>query len=1190
MAKTPEKQGELSLENELGKKTEKPVESLVDSITGILTSVLKIKDLRGAQAALQEAQELKDAGKSDEARDLALRVFERLKAVGEDAEELPEKTEILALANRGEYGELTRLVAKKRKEIDAPGQIDKWKQVVDRTKFAEDELRKMDRKKKRLEGGDKTDDKVAEIVKLPKEAADAMRVRAMELAETEAELHGKVMENVEQLTGQLEGERGLKKKKELKTEYDNMLAELAMSGRSELSLGDVRATKEKLKELWREMSHKGDEIVQQVRERAKEGEKKAGGKEPWPVRMVRKLQSEKAAAAAVVARSKQLARVLGGLEEKLKLGLSFEQICRDLKPEEIGPILDWFESMKIKSGDKRYDPVLAELNRNLVEDPEGFRLFARLVENVKVVYEQQRYEEAAEGMRERGQRVPSREEGGYMDYEQPMQRDQFGRPVYGRPPEATDFDPRGAAFLRDRWNADWVNEWMREKTVEDRQRLMEMQRSDYREEMMNVNFDSLLEDVPELKDYLDIESFKAGKVARLKAEYRNDPKKKEEFARLWLQQMLYEQRIIAYEGVFQGAHQDARITRYNTLMSIMDIGTELKGLAKFHAQMFGAVDKQQNSFLNEDALHEMVAMWTTQGPDFRMEDMFKEYRENLYVLDADGKRMREPIGNISLYDVVHKLKMRVENPTERAALEMPEGVSRHYGTMMLRRTESEKRTADRKVIFFSLMKDIIGEEKLGGLDEGQQEWLYARYQSYLDFGVNYLWTHKQLHQAVGNASFEPNKYELPQALPEMLYKADFKLCMDYFRIYSVGGASKDAFVVGDSGMRDEKTMAPKDFANHLLNVETTTQGAPGILEAFFGGRAVNQNHAEWFGKAMEKAIFHNGYYDKNNPVSMAAKIGDESNMLSGTRYPDAETIDILRQMDPPAGFVEAIEWGTEEDPGVFAKIVKNPELVKKLTSTELTKRQKWDVFVGRYADDYYSTTAANAKRMDHFEKYGLKSHFQWYAAELAWQLTPINNTKALEAMQPAQAVNAGIVPALVGNFLTYTKWANEALGPRWLGGGKTERVKKDKDGKIKFTTDYGMLGQGNSEWPALDAEPLVNDSFFFNPIHKTSVNNASNVGSYQDELAIKNLAEDFQRAGMLPEDKFVEYVQEHVNKSFFWAEKQSPVINLWKLVTLESSFDYMGNVWFGIPGHMLRDAWGEATKEEVEKIWKYFSN
>jgi hypothetical protein len=121
-----------------------------------------------------------------------------------------------------------------------------------------------------------------------------------------------------------------------------------------------------------------------------------------------------------------------------------------------------------------------------------------------------------------------------------------------------------------------------------------------------------------------------------------------------------------------------------------------------------------------------------------------------------------------------------------------------------------------------------------------------------------MFVHKELHQAIGNASLKKNEYKLPQGLPEMLYKSDPKLVMDYFRIYSVGGASKDAFVVGDSGMRDHITMAMSDYGNHLFFAETTTRS--GIEMLGCGSRWKSDEYVAEY-KTMKESIFHNGYHD-----------------------------------------------------------------------------------------------------------------------------------------------------------------------------------------------------------------------------------------------------------------------------------------------------------------------------------------
>lgn len=1198
-------QSEINAKNQPEKlvevKEKRPTDSLVDSLTGIFTSVLKVKDLRSANAAIQEAQKLKDRGESDKARDMVLAVFGKLKSIGK-SDELPARSKIEAMVSSGDYDGLARMVESGKKDIQATGDKGSWKQAADGVEQAENSLRSFAKEKVRLEGDLKRNEsagsRVSEGKRLLKESSVKMNEKSLELAQTEAKLNITVVENVERLLGELVEEDGLKHKRKLKKGLKDLKMDMLLSERAELSISDVKKTREKLAEVWQEMvSTNADEMVGKVVKGKRRKERHSRAKIRWTERFVGQFVDRKAAAVAVTARSRQLAEVMMVIEHKLEQGVDFDRTCAELSPEQVRPIQEWLFGMGKKEGQAGYDPVLSELTEELLQDPEANRLLARFMKNVDVGYYKYQEQQAATQMRNRGMRVPGPEVGGYVrNYEDPMIIDPVtGRPVYGRSGERAEFDQGGVDFLRDSWEAPWVKQLLAAKTEEEKKLAYEAQRVAYRQEMMNVNFESLANDVPELAHYLDLEAVTEGNPVRMKVEYRNNEVEKEKFQKLWLQQMMFEQRMIAYEGVFQGANQDARITRYNTLMQIMDVGTELKGLAKNHSQMFGAVDKQQNSFLNEDGLTELVGMWVGQGPDFRLEDMLKEHREKLYVFNKEGKRI-EVGGDVGMYDFVHKLKMRV-TAEDRVAFNklyeadgddlMPENMSRHYGTMMLRRVESGKRTADRKLIFFSVMKDL--EIDVDSLEDYQRDFLFSKYQSYLDMGINYLWTHKELHQAVGNASFKKNKYELPQGLPEMLYKADPKLVMDYFRIYSVGGASKDAWVFGDSGMRDHITMATKDFANHLLYVDTTTQGAPGALKTFFGGREENRKHAEFLTKAMGEAIFHHGYFDKENMVSLSTKIGDKSNMISGTRLPDAETIDRLRDVEVSEEFVRAIEWGTAENPGVFAKIVKNPQLVAKLTSSELSAREKWNAFIGRYGEDYYSTTTANAKRMDHFTKYGLKTHFKWYAAQLAWQAAPTNNAKALEALQPSSAVNAGITPNLVDNFMLYTNWANQKLGRKWLGGKKTVRVKRDADDRIQFRTDVGMLGEGDSEWPMMAEEELVNDSSLNDPIQKDSVNGAANVGGYEDELAIKNLLEDFQRAGMYPPEKFAKYVKEHIYKSYFWGEKQSPLVNLWRIATLDVFFEYMGNVWFNLPGHLLREAWKETTDEELKKIWKYFS-
>jgi len=1171
------------------KKESGAAETLTDAVTGILTSVLKIKDLRGAMVELNKAQQLKDSGDKVGAKKLSLAVFDRLKQVGENVEDLPEKLAVQALVKGGNYAELAKIIEEKRKEIDASGQAGLWKTVVDKTKNIEDSLKGSEKKRKSAEV---TKDEAA-MVSLPKETAEIVRDSAIDLSKLELDLSRRVQERVEQLTVEVGAELDKTQQKDLLEKWEEVKIEMSFAGRSEVSLEDVVIVREKMGEIWKEALQSGQNAALEAKKGAKEVDKSTKIKINKFEKLLKENLEDKGWSIAVAGRTKELAGVLGGIEKKLRMGLSFEQICEDLKPNEIGSIQQWMRSLGKKKGQIGYDPVISEISEEVLKDEGGRKLLFRFMANVQIRYDEAQWRRTEEEMGSRG--FAAEDLKGRVMRGEPLLYD-GDQPHFGLREGMSGTNRSGREFLGAvSGDVDYVHEWLLKNASEAELLKYKQDRANYRAEMMNVSFEALKndKDVPqELKDYLDFDAFTRGEVVGLKKEFRNNPEARARFQALWLQEMLYAQRLIAYEGVFQnpGAHQDARVTRYNTLMSIMDVSTELKGVAKFQGQMFSMVDMQQNSFLDEEALSALVKPWTSQGPDFRLEHLLKVHRENIYVQDKKGKRIN--IGDISTYDVVHKLKMRVENADERAALGITGNISRHYGTMMERFSDEEKRGEARKVIFFSLLKDIGVD--VGKLDTEQKNWVYTRYQSYLDEGINYMFVHKELHQAIGNASLNPNEYKLPQGLPEMLYKSDPKLVMDYFRIYSVGGASKDAFVVGDSGMRDHITMAMPDYGNHLFFAETTTQGAVGIRDAFFAGRndAKSNEYVAWMGKTMKESIFHNGYHDSKRPVTLSTKMGDHKEITSGTRLPDAEVIDNLLKAKPPAGFVEAIDWGTKDNPGVFAKIVVDPKLVRQLTSNELNPQQKWDLFIRRYGEDYYNMQSAGAKRMDHMTKYGLGSHFTWYKAYLDWQSAVVNNTKAIEAMKPASAVNATIVPHLVNNFLEYQTWANEKLGWRIAGGGKTERVKKDASGKIQFDTKYGFLGEdasGCSEWPGMDSEPLVNDSKITDPIQNRSVNSASGVAGYEDEFAMKNLAEDFFHAGMMTENTYNHWYKEDFVKSFFWAKKKGILPNLWNWATGEVFFEYMGNVWFGIPGHMLREAWTEPTKEELSHLWKYFS-
>lgn len=1173
MATKAEKEKRVDLESEVKVKKEKdPVGTLTDALVGILHSITKVKDLRDATERLALAQQMEKSGQRKEAKDLALKIFKQLGEVGMKTDDLPERESVGRLVASGEYGKLAKILTKEKKKVDSKGASGIWKKIEDESGQIEQSLEKGQKRKDKALAEKKRD----QVEALPGEIAKEIDTHSQEMAKNERELSEALLSRVDELVTRVEGTLKSSEKGQLKKEWNEAMAKMKFSGRAEMSLGDVEKVRRELQEIL-----KNSDGWEGVVENIKKGIDTTDGKFD---ELTRKALEGKGASMALIARTKELALLLTGVESKLKQGLSFEQVCETLDAREITAVRQWLRGIGKKEGEIGYDLVISKIS----EKVEGKRLITRFVENISAGYEAAEERVADSEMKTRfGGEARQR-----LANAEPLVIDpRTGRPAFGLEEGASGMSRRGLDFLREvSGEADWVKDWLQAESAEQYQQMQEKQHATYRAEMMNVSFDALMADdgvSEEFKTLLDVESFSKGQVARIKAEFRNNPEKRAKFQTLWLQEMLYAQRLIAYEGVFQGAHYDARITRYNTLMSIMDVSTTIKGYAKFQGQMFNMVDLQGNSYLDEAALEGLIKPWLSQGPDFRLEHMFKTNREGIYVLDKNG--VKKKIGDISVYDVVHKLKMRVEDGGERAAMEMPGGVSRHYGTMMERHSEESLRTRNRKTVFFSLMNDLGVD--FTGVDSVQKDLVYNMYQSYLDEGIDYLWSKKQLHQAIGNASFEKDKFELCQALPEMLYKTDPFLVLKYFQKYSVGGQLKDAFVFGDSGMRDQVTMAPNDYAQHLLESDTNTLGAPGIRQVFFGGRndAKTNEYINWFAQTMDESIFHYGFYDKKRKVTMATRIGSNKDRKSGTRRPDAEIIDKLRGNKPPTGLVEAIDWGSKENPGAFARIVVDPKLVDKLTSNRFTPEQKWSLFINRFGEDYLNMEAAGGKRVEHMSKYGLGQHFTWYKNYLGWQLSPVNNTKIIEMFTPLAAVNAGIAPIIAEHHLEFQSWGNEKLGRKELGGGKTQRVKRNDSGLIQFDTSYGFLGDGDSEWAGLDDEDIKNDRGYLDPVQRGSVFEASGVAGYQDEFALKSLAEDMFRAGLLTEKTYRDWYKEDFMKSFFWAKKKGLLPNLWNWVTGEVFFEYMGNAWFGIPGHMLREAWWEPTKETGGHLWKYFT-
>jgi len=742
------------------------------------------------------------------------------------------------------------------------------------------------------------------------------------------------------------------------------------------------------------------------------------------------------------------------------------------------------------------------------------------------------------------------------------------------------------------------------------------------------NFKGKPEDFTRYYDVIDHEYYREHGVAKLEdrfmspAEGSKEQAEKAEFEMWWYQEASFNQRGLAYEGLFEKRNQSLRMQRLNSLMEIVGVSTSKKGLANWMSMSYGTIDQQNNSYVNAEFMGKLATFWTNQGVDFRLEDGLKQYREEIglakdgmrqNILDAEGN-----VVSISVMDTVRFMEQHITDPELRAKLGIPTWWKGKVGTMIYKYSESGKRDETRRIIWDHFMEKelgaiIKGEEKIGDAD---QKDIYNRYSLMFDLGFQYHVVHKSLNTMIGNASFEKGDIELPAACAEMHIKLDPLAYPKLFvpRFQFLGAQLKEAFSLYEIGVRDHVTMAPQDYAS--LYTETsigkggefrknTNNGAPTIGATFLGERtdadalvAETEIHEIFNGVykkdkkgkktsklIKEGALWHWGIKPGEgvgNATDIYLQLGVYGDQKSSYRRSAGEITKKLLENTPSKPTLEMMNWDRYFD------IVKNPR-VKRLIEAQKTPEGKWRAFAETFGEHSFHHATASAKRSaDQPIKYGVENVIKYQETFLTFAEDYANPEKFDALLNVPTAVNNGIVPGIATRNLKFVIEISEVMGKKWLGGGSTERFERDeKNNTIKVDTSYGLNGVGDNEWPSIKTETIWNDKAPWNPIQHKNTPGSVGVGYQVDKQLFLDLIKAERAKGRLPDEIFSHLYKEIVNSGWY-EPKLGFIVNAYNFVRMESLFEWLGPQ-LGISGHELRHIITENTEKTTEKFLHYLN-
>jgi|GEM_PF-3179373 len=1243
MAKDPEKIELRKVTSEVRESA--PINSLAVATESLVGLFQKINDLADAKKAIIVAGDVYKKGDVDRAQDLVKGIFERLKQIGKAPEGM-DIQDVQGMLTRGRYGELANGIEKVRKGGEAKSNK-RGEALVKRIEKIKTEKQVVNTPQEEQEKKDTQAENEQLLQDVNKEVKSERAA-----VDKEEEI---VQKELLKLVEDLEKDKRVK----AKNDFEEIRESIEVGEVGEVQVKEqISGLKDKMKKKFEE--DRGN-VAKGGKGRGSAVTKAVKGKNTGKAldSLVVSLKNSTKGEQIFIDRLSKLVEGMDRINEQVDGGLSLQEAVRALKPNEVRELRSLLSSLgEINDEAERpvyYDEQYVEYVKGLGLEGKDVLGLKRTLETIDVEYRREqinspaaprvggprRFADAEPEIDEESGRTLGGMRLGLMSEAEAREEYEKGEQRFNEL-----FIPTSDGGFVERSLGDQL------KRKLDEMRRYGEQKLEQRESFLNINMQELfryMKDVDVVRrqehlrnggteatfvsyyEMIDESYYLKHGVAKLNDEYMSpvkdspEAKRKADFEMWWYQEVSFNQRNLAYEGLFEKRNQSTRMVRLNSLMEIIGVSTSKKGLANWMAMSYSTIDQQNNSYVNEEFMGKLAAFWTNQGVDFRLEHMLKEFREEMayakgeyrmkiFLKNPEGKEGKERTpASIAVNDMVDFMQQDVTDPELRAKLGIPEWWRGKVGTLVYKYSESNKRAETRRIIWDHFMdkKLMVDWESVpSDLREGVRADIFNRYSLMFDLGFQYSVVHKDLHQMFGNASFEKGTLELPGAAAEMHMKMD-ALC--YSRLFAprfqfLNMAFREGFMLYDPAVRDNVTMAPQDYASGFLELskdgagewrKATNVGAPTISTLLFEGR---QDQATLEAEIEIKNIF-NGKYEKGKLVEEGAlwhwgrkpgtgKKGEVDGFLEFGVYGDqkssfrrsaGEISKHLLSHVPSEKVLSMIDFTK------YAEMTHSPIVKRELALAGNDKRAQWMAFARTFGEHSFNYETPAAKRSgDHPVKYSFERYNKYTEAFLAWIEDPFNPEKFDALLAVPTAVNAGAVNGLAEKNLKFILKMSERMGRRELGGGTMTRFKRDPETNlIAVDTNYGVNGDGDNEWPSIKEENIKNNRWWWDPVQHQSIPESVGIGVPDDSQLLLDLIKGQRAKGRLSDNLYRKMYREIVN-GVLWEKKKGPLINLYNLVTLTALTDWLGPL-MGVTGYEFRKVISENTEKTAANFWKYLS-
>lgn len=1214
-----------------------PIGGMAEVVSSLVNMIQKINDLYDANKALKRANELYVLGDMDKAKDLAIGIFKRLEQLGKMPKGL-NSAEIQEKIQSNKFDSLAQEV----KKIQGGGRARTDRKLVNLVHGLAEPM-KIDPVRDPVRHED-------ENKALKKKVSKYVKGRETALGVEEKQIHAELADLLKKIENTSVNTQTI-------SELTN-LREVISAG----YLGEVDA-KYQIDALRKSIAKGADKFGKEnksssVGDLAKIAGDVVTGDVPGALEKVGEIIGQgKQGEKVFVTRLGKLMEGMDKVKSGLSKGLSIQESVRGLHESEIREVRSLLSSTRKVVDPAERSPYYEEKYVDFIEtlglSEKELSGIIKMANSIDVHYQREQISLEVKDGKLSVERPRKNPRTGLADGEVRMSSD--GQPMYGidslgmmRPEDVEALYETGKEHFNEVYE-ELPNGRFRERNFAeqlqralDRAKDMKLQQNTQRESFLNINMQELFVAMQEydknnppntaagemsIHEMIDMDFYRDHQVAKLKdEEVLNNPdgRNKKRFEDWWYQEVSFNQRGLAYEGLFERRNQSPRMQRLNSLMEIIGVGTEKKGLANWMAMSYSTIDQQNNSYVNAEFMGKLATVWTNQGVDFRLENMLKEYREQISLVGENGERKNtndrgQEIGTISVFDAVSFLQKDIPNTTPedrqmRADLGIPDWWKGKWGTYVYKYSETGARTKARRAAWdYFLEKELGVDISPASLRKVELDTISNKYQLMFDLAFQYSVVHKQLHMMVGNASFQKGELELPGAAAEMHLKLDPlaypKLFAPRFQFLNV--AFKEAWAVFDPGVRDYVTMAPQDYASHFTEIskgkdnvprQITDNGSPTIGAVFLGGRTDEQ------ALQAEKKLLEifNGKYDKNKKLikegalwhwgvepgkgqdkemDIYLELGVYGDPKSCFRRSAGKITEQLLANKPSPEILDMMSWDK------YCEITKNPRDKAYLTSSDpsITPEMKWKYFATHFGEESFNHATPSAKRSgDHPVKYGVENFNKYVEAFMAWTSDPFNQEKFDALLDVPTAVNAGMVPKRAEKNLQFIMKMAERIGRRELGGGSMYRFDRDKEtGTIKVDVSHGLNGLNDNEWPAIDAKPIKNNKWYWNPVQHKSIPESVGIGVPEDSQILLDLIKGQRAKGRIPDNMYRKLYREIAN-SVLWERKKGVVVNLYHWAKLDPVFDWLGPQ-LGITGYELRKVLSESTEKTTSQLWKYLN-